>query len=115
MTSLGPRLELDGCHFCHIEPWLDAGRLEDLWYYEGRPDQHQRLDRIFGATPERFIFVGHYHEWMLAQPDQIASWHGECPVQLTEGRYFVVVGALCEGDFATFDTQTCRLTPFHLS
>lgn len=30
MTSLCPRLEFAGCHFIHIEPWLDPNELTDL-------------------------------------------------------------------------------------
>ena len=114
MTSLQPRLEKWGCHFCHIEPWLDPQKLEDLWYFEGPPDQHGKHDRIFNAVPHRIMFAGHYHQWLLTRPQGIDDWRGEGPIHLTDGRYFVVVGALCEGDFATFDTDSCELKPFHL-
>lgn len=114
MMSLDPRLQLDDCLFCHIEPWLDAERLEDLWHFEGPPDHHGKLDRIFGAAPQRILFAGHYHEWLLARPQGIDTWRGECPIRLAGDRFFVVVGALCEGAFATFDTESSELTPFQL-
>lgn len=114
MESLEPRMQLEECLFCHIEPWLDAERLEDLWYFEGPPDQHRKLDRIFRAAPQRIMFAGHYHQWLLTRPDGIDEWRGERNINLTDGRYFVVVGALCKGDFATFDTETSELKPFHL-
>lgn len=114
MASLDPRLELEDCLFCHIEPWLDPERLEDLWYFEGPPNQHQNLARIFGAAPQRLLFSGHYHQWLLARPDGIDAWQGETPIHLTGDRYFVVVGALCNGDYATFDTETCELKPFRV-
>ena len=114
MASLEPRLQLDDCLFCHIEPWLDAERLEDLWYFEGPPDQHRNLDRIFRAAPNRIMFAGHYHQWLVTRPDGIDDWRGERNIDLAQGRYFVVVGALCNGDFATFDTETSELKPFHL-
>ena len=114
MASLQPRMEKWNCHFSHIEPWLDPEKLEDLWYFEGPPDQHGKLDRIFNAVPHRIMFAGHYHQWLLTRPSGIDAWRGEGSVRLTDGRYFVVVAALCEGDFATFDTESCELKPFHL-
>lgn len=114
MGSLLPRLELEGCLFSHIEPWLDPERLEDLWYFEGPPEVHGRFDRIFAASPQRIMFAGHYHQWSLSSPRGLESWWGGQSVELKEGRYFVVVGALCEGEFGTFDTETCELKPFHL-
>jgi len=113
MTSLKPRLDVAGCHFTHIEPWLDPGRLEDLWHFEGSPDEHGNLDRIFDAVPNRLIFMGHYHCWVLARPDGIVDWKGESPICLDDDRYFLVVGALCDGDYAILDTESSELTPFH--
>ena len=57
------------------------------------------------------MFAGHYHRWLLARPHGIAVWHGECPVRLHNGRYFVVVGGLLEGRYAIFDTETSELVP----
>ena len=112
MKSLRPRLELDGCYFAHVEPWLDPESITDLWFFEGPPDDNGRLDRIFSAVPNRLIFAGHYHKWLLATPDGIAEWEGEYPVRLEGGRYFVVVGALLEGRYAIFDTNKSELVPF---
>lgn len=114
MMSLAPRLDVAGCHFSHIEPWLNPEEIADLWYYEGPPDEHKKLDRIFNAVPHRVMFAGHYHKWLLANPDDILDWHGDRPVQLDSGRYFVVLGALCEGQFAIFDTDSSELIPFSL-
>ena len=114
MASLQPRLDLSDCHFSHIEPWLDPSKIEDLWYYEGVPDDARKLDRIFAAVPHRIMFAGHYHQWLLTRPNGIDGWQGERSVHLNDGRYFVVVGALCEGAYATFDTESCELKPFHL-
>lgn len=113
MTSLKPRLNVAGCHFTHIEPWLDPSKIEDLWYFDGTPDSHGNLDRIFDAVPNRLMFMGHYHRWVLARPDGLVAWRGETPVHLDDGRYFVVLGALCHGDYATLDTDTSELVPFH--
>jgi hypothetical protein len=115
MASLQPRLDRWGCLFSHIEPWLDPEKLEDLWYFEGAPDEHQNLGRIFNAAPHRIMFAGHYHQWLLTRPDGIDDWKGDTPVRLTEGRYFVVIGALCEGSFAMFDTESGELQPFRIA
>jgi hypothetical protein len=113
MTSLRPRLEVEGCYFTHVEPWLDPEEITDLWYFDGPPDEHFKLERIFNAVPNRVMFAGHFHQWLLATPKGIAAWNGRGPIRLLEGeRYFVVVGALCEGQFAVFDTETAVLMPF---
>lgn len=38
MSSLQPRLEVEGCPFQHVEPWLNPNEITDLWYFEGVPD-----------------------------------------------------------------------------
>ncbi len=113
MTSLRPRLDVGGCHFTRVEPWLDPEEEDDLWYFEGPPDHHGKLERIFNAVPNRIMFVGHFHKWLLATPNGINEWKGESPIRLDQGRYFVVVGALCKGQFAIFDTDTSDLLPFN--
>ena len=113
MTSLRPRLDVGGCHFTHVEPWLNPEEVADLWYFEGPPDEHGKLKRIFNAVPSRVMFAGHYHKWLLATPDGINEWQGASPIRLDHGRYFVVVGALCEGQFGIFDTDTSELFPFN--
>jgi hypothetical protein len=114
MTSLRPRLEIDGCLFTHVEPWLDPENLTDLWYVGGPPTEHSDLARIFGAAWNRVMFAGHYHRWLAATPERIIPWKGDAPIRLHDNRNFVVVGALCEGRWATFDTQTCELCPFSI-
>jgi hypothetical protein len=112
MTSLRPRLELGGCYFAHIEPWLNPEDLCDLWFFDGFPNDPVRLQRIFDAVPQRVMFAGHYHRWLLARPDQITDWLGTEPVDLSSGRAFAVIGAVCDGYSALFDTDTGTLTPF---
>ena len=111
MSTLRPRLDIEGCHFTHVEPWLDPNILADLWYFEGPPDQHGKLDRIFSAVPNRIMFCGHFHEWLAATPAGIKEWRGESPLCVDQDRYFVVIGALCDGSFAIFDSDTSVLTP----
>jgi hypothetical protein len=113
MASLRPRLELDGCMFTHVEPWLNPEVLADLWYYDGPPDEQRKLDRIFSATPERILFAGHYHRWLLAGPGGLVDWDGTRIADLRDGRWFAVIGALCEGRYAVYDTESCHLTPFN--
>lgn len=112
MTSLKPRLDIDGCHFTHVEPWLNPEDLCDLWYFDGLPDHPDKLKRIFEAVPNRLMFAGHFHTWLLASPERIEDWSGDKPITLSDGRFFVVVGALCEGQFATLDTESSELVPF---
>jgi len=112
MASLRPRLEVGGCYFAHVEPWLNPEEIADLWYADGPPDEHQKLDRIFDAVPHRIMFAGHCHQWLLVTPQGIADWSGDTPLALSSAaRTFVVVGALCEGWSATYDTETTELVP----
>lgn len=114
MQSLQPRLVVDDCYFSHVEPWLSPDDIVDLWYFQGPPDESHKLERIFDAVPQRLMFSGHYHKWMLATLDGITPWQGEPPVHLLPNqRYFVVVGALCEGRYAVFDTDSSVLLPFN--
>jgi predicted phosphodiesterase len=112
MTSLRPRMDIGECHFCHIEPWLDPESLADLWYFDGTPDEHRDLGRIFRAVPNRLIFAGHFHKWILATPETFVSWEGKSRAHLVGSRYFVVVGPVCTGESAVYDTSTCELAPF---
>lgn len=114
MATLQPRMEIDGCYFAHVEPWLNPEDVMDLWYYEGPPDEPDKLARIFAAVPHPVIFGGHYHRWLWATPDGIADWAGQTPICLAARRSFVVVGALYDGRFAIFDTPTRELVPFNL-
>lgn len=114
MTSLRPRLDVAGCHFTHVEPWLNPKDIADLWYFEGLPDAPHKLERIFKAVPNRIMFSGHYHRWLLATPDGISPWNGERPIRLLDdARYFVVIGAICEGRYAVFDSDASILMPFN--
>ncbi|QDT48942.1 hypothetical protein Pan258_29890 [Symmachiella dynata] len=113
MTSLCPRLDIGDCHFTHIEPWLNPEDVADLWYFEGPPNEHGQLDRIFDAVPNRLMFAGHYHMWLVATPNGITDWCGEGPISLADGRFFVVVGALSEGHYATLNINTSEFVPFY--
>jgi hypothetical protein len=69
--------------------------------------------RIFAAAPNRVMFVGHYHRWLLVTPEGLQSWAGDGPTVLEAGdRYLVSVNAVCGGKCALFDTNTNELIPF---
>jgi hypothetical protein len=113
MGSLQPRLELGGCLFTHVEPWLDPHKVEDLWYFDGPPDSREKLARSFAAVPHQFLFLGHLHRWLLGTPDGLLPWRGEGPVRLDQReRHLIVVHAVWDGNCALFDTETRELVPF---
>jgi Calcineurin-like phosphoesterase superfamily domain len=113
MARLQPRLEVDGCLFTHVEPWLDPHNIEDLWYFGGPPDSAEKLARSFSAVPDRILFMGHMHRWLLGAPGGVLPWSGERPLYLDRnGRYLVVVHAVWDGSFALFDTDNNELIPF---
>jgi hypothetical protein len=113
MGGLQPHLEIDGCLFTHVEPWLDPHKTEDLWYFDGPPDTPEKLARSFVAVPNRVIFLGHFHRWLLGTPDGLLPWRGDRPVCLDASkRHLVVIHAVWDGRFALFDTKTDELIPF---
>ena len=112
MATLSARLTIEDCYLSHIEPWLNPECLEDLWYFEGAPKSGRNLKRIFAAVPQRVLMMGHYHKWMLATEQEIIAWQGERPVSIENDRHFVVLGPLCRGHFAVYDTDTSLLAPF---
>jgi hypothetical protein len=115
MGRLRPRLEIDGCLFTHVEPWLDPEKIEDLWYFDGPPETPEQVTRIFRAVQNRVMFVGHYHRWLLVSSEGVQVWSGEEPIILgVESRHLVAVHAVCCGKCALFDTGTNELIPFDL-
>lgn len=61
------------------------------------------------------MLAGHIHCWLLATPAGITDWRGECPISLGNGRYYAVIGALCDGYSAILDTATWELVPIRES
>ena len=112
LRSYQPRIEIDGCLFTHVEPWLDPYDLAQLWYFDGPPDTREKAQRSFGAVPQRVIILGHFHRWLAVGADGRLDWSGTTPLILPrEGRCLIVVAAVCDGHCAVFDTQTMTLTP----
>ncbi|MBY0459854.1 MAG: metallophosphoesterase family protein [Gemmataceae bacterium] len=115
-ASLQPRLELGGCHFSHIEPFLNPESPADLWTFEGRPEDDERVAKSFAAFTHRAAFTGHYHRWLALTEQGKVDWGGTEPLHFEEGkRYLVVVAPVFRGTFAVLDTDSWLLTPRQLS
>jgi len=113
--SLSGKLVRDDCLFSHVEPWLDADDLLQLWYFDGLPDTQEKLARCFAAGPQRVMISGHVHRWYLASTEGPIDWAGGSRVWLRPpGRYYLVVDALVHGWAATYDTTSGELTPIRL-
>jgi predicted phosphodiesterase len=115
MATLRPRLQIEGSLFTHVEPWLDPTDAIQLWYFEGPPDTPEKLANSFETQPQRLMFSGHLHRWLLATPTGFLDWNGSQPIVLAPPeRYLIVVAAVCNGQCAVFDTNTNLLQPFDL-
>jgi predicted phosphodiesterase len=111
-ATLRPRLELGGCHFSHIEPFLDPELPGDLWTFDGRPEDDDRLARSFAAIPHRAAFIGHFHRWVAVTESGRVPWDGSSPLHFeADKRYLVVVAPLFGGEFAVIDTDRWVLEP----
>lgn len=109
---LRPHLVLGECRFCHIEPWRDPRRLEDLWAFDGIPETAEDAVRSFQAVPERVLFIGHFHMWRLIRPGGPVPWDADRPFLMCgPDRYLALVSAVVEGWCAVFDTEVGELTP----
>jgi hypothetical protein len=116
MATMRPQVVLEDCRFSHVEPWLDATRVENLWYFDGVPDTPEKVNRSFAAVPERFLFVGHFHRWLVMTPAGAVPWDGEGPLELREAaRYLIGVAPVVSGWCAVFDTRSSMLTPIRCS
>lgn len=112
MATMQPRLTLGGCHFTHVEPWLDTEKIEELWCFDGRPEEPERLLKSFAAFTQKIAFIGHFHRWLALTEQGTVDWNGTAPLQLeSQSRYLVVVGPLFRGDFAVIDTELWVLDP----
>lgn len=113
-NSLKPQMEIEDCLFCHVEPWLNANDISEIWYFKKEPTRAEALERSFSVTDRRVIFIGHFHRWLAATPGGPREWDGNTPILLdAPERHFVVIGACCEGRYAVYDTEECLLTPFN--
>ena len=107
-----PSLVVGGCHFSHVEPWLDLTDAAALWYYEGPPDTAEKLARTFATHPHPAFFIGHFHRWLAATAAGVLPWKGEAPLAFDPAeRYLVVVAPMFNGCFAVYDTDLRTLFP----
>jgi hypothetical protein len=80
------------------------------------PDRPEKAGRSVAAVPERFLFVGHFHRWLVMTPTGAVPWNGEEPLALREAaRYLVAVAPVVSGSCAIFDTTSFQLTPIRCS
>jgi hypothetical protein len=116
MGTLRPALTYDDCHLTHVEPWLDAHDVFQLWYFGGLPDTPEKLAKSFAAVPQRLLFSGHVHRWFLGTPDGPCEWAGDGEIRLVPPRrYLLIVNALVEGHCAVYDTETFAFRPLRLA
>jgi hypothetical protein len=112
MASLQARLEIDGCLFTHVEPWLDPYDIVDLWNFDGWPNTAERLAKSFAAANNRVMIMGHIHRYFAATPAGVVEWQGKQAIRLDrQTRYLIGLAAVCDGKFAVFDTVANQLTP----
>ncbi len=97
-ATFQPRLSLAGCHFTHVEPWLNPDDALDLWYFDGPPDSPEKLARSFAAVPESQMFLGHFHRWLAGSAAGVSPWSGDAPLTFHPAdRYLVVVAPIFNG------------------
>jgi predicted phosphodiesterase len=111
LATFEPSCQVENCHFSHVEPWLDLHKREDLWSFNGLPNTAERAARSFAAVPQRFIFLGHFHRWLLTGVSGPIHWDVAAPTSLADQeRCLIVVAPLFAGHAAIFDTESCVLT-----
>ncbi len=111
-SRLESQLVVENCRFCHIEHWRDPTRIRHLWHIDEMSDLLERVPRSFEAVSEAFLFMGHYHRWLIVGSDGTVTWEVDRPLVLKPAdRYLVVMGAVVHGWCATFDSVTAQLTP----
>ena len=116
MATLRPRIMIGDCLFQHVEPWLDPSLVENLWQHFGPTGSVTRIEQALRESPRRVSFMGHLHEWLVANDDGPVLIGEPRPVTLDKDRrWLVAIGAVCDGWAATYDTETGLLTPVALS
>lgn len=115
MAGLSPQLVREDCLLSHVEPWLDANDVSQLWYFDGLPDSVEKLAKSFTAVTQRILFSGHVHRWFVGVPQGPCAWDGEGSLRLAPPqRYLVILHAVVEGHCAVYDTTTFEFTPVRL-
>ena len=111
MATMQPHLVINGCRFSHVEPWLDACKIENLWYFDGPPDTPEKAARSWTAVPESRLFIGHFHRWLVMTAGGRVAWDGQGTLALAaEVRQLIVVAPVFQGWCAVYDTSDALLT-----
>jgi predicted phosphodiesterase len=112
-ASLEPHLVVDQCRFSHNEPWLDARKMEELWYFERIPVTRKQAYQSFDSVPEKYLFMGHHHVWIAIGSSGRIQWDAKSHLLLaSEDRCLVLVAAVYDGWCSIFDTESRVLMPF---
>jgi len=115
LATLRPRLEIDGCLFSHVAPWLDATDIRQLWHVEDEPLSPPLVARSLDAVPHRVIFLGHFHRWFVATRAGRLPWDGRSALRLDPAeRSLVFINGVVEGWCATYETASGELVPIDL-
>ena len=115
MGSLLPRMEVEGCLFAHREPCLDCSEVAEIWHVDDEELASAVIERSFDAVANRSIFIGHFHRWKAFSRGRSLDWEGLAPLRFPDdGPTMVVVGAVCDGHSAVFETTRRILTPIDL-
>lgn len=113
--TLTGQLAIDDCLFSHAQSWMDPADWSQPWYLHPAPDDPEMCARCLGTTDRRIQFLGHYHRWMVTNAEGRLQWDGQSPMLLPRpAGYVVVVDALLGGWCATYETDSCVLTPLRI-
>jgi hypothetical protein len=114
-ATLKSQLVIAGCRFSHVEPEIDPTHAAKLWRFHTEPESAESSLESLDACPEQFLFMGHYHEWLVTNEEGMVPFDGDSPLRFDDGgRYRIIVNALIRGWAAVFDTGTRELTPVQL-
>jgi predicted phosphodiesterase len=114
-ATLRPRLEIEDCLFTHVQPRYDPEDVQQIWHMDEEPSLDRDVRLNFAAVPQRLLFMGHWHRWLIATPEGELPWRGEGPIHLPTGRHLIVIHAVMDGHSAVYDTTTAELLPLALS
>jgi hypothetical protein len=115
LATYRPYLEIQDCHFSHVEPCRDANDVMELWSACELPDTPEHAAANFAARSQRVMFWGHHHCWLVSTKDGRTDWDGSAVTRLERPeRYLVVVAPVCMGFCAIYDTSTAELVPITL-
>ncbi len=115
-ARLRPRWEVERYLATHALPTIDPTNPLDYYSSSIRPQEEAARAACFAKYSNRVLLMGHYHCWFAATPEQVLSWQGEGPLNLSASpSWIIVVHAVMHGWCAVLDTQREVLTPCKLS